>query len=284
MLAIFELQPRGHACSFFGSKPLLADIRKMKEDELLYDFLSTRLYAYVLPCLCANTLISCSRSCVIIVPVANLGKANSDSDLFPEKFSSYVPSGLTKEEYDDLKQKEKEETQKKKFGMFGPRFRPSDPPSGDWMLMPSLWTGGYQVNNKIRNSDGSIKRRHYFEIFRRRLVQYTPSFVIAFVLVDLFLAGSAMLHASQLTLRSAAILAFQSVLWKRRHAVGIWSTALKIVAVKIAVSSLITLPINRLIVHAKRRWLWSPRRTFTTSLLTGLGLLMLWTAALAGLR
>ena len=58
------------------------------------------------------------------------------SELFPTKGSSYVPLGLTADEYAKIKRKEKEELAKMNFGMFGPRFAPSSTPGGDWFLTP----------------------------------------------------------------------------------------------------------------------------------------------------
>ena len=68
-------------------------------------------------------------------------KTNSSSTT---KTAGYVPSGLTPEEYQQIKQKEKLDLQSKKFALWGPRFKPSSAPMGDWMIDTKLWTRGFQ--------------------------------------------------------------------------------------------------------------------------------------------
>jgi hypothetical protein len=55
---------------------------------------------------------------------------------------NYVPSGLSAEEYEKLKQAEEAHQKSMNYGLWGPRFQPSEVPDGDWMVMPHLWTRG----------------------------------------------------------------------------------------------------------------------------------------------
>ena len=64
---------------------------------------------------------------------------------------AYVPSGLSKEEYEQLRKDEDMKLQSMNFGMWGPRFSPTDVPDGDWMVMPQLWTSGALQNARPNN-------------------------------------------------------------------------------------------------------------------------------------
>ena len=67
--------------------------------------------------------------------------------------AEYVPSGLTREEYAALRERERREASKMDYGGWGPRFLKGDRPDGDWMVVPSLWTGGFDSNS---NAGGSV--------------------------------------------------------------------------------------------------------------------------------
>lgn len=66
------------------------------------------------------------------------------SELFPGK-GPYIPSGLSEDEYKTIKQKEEETRRKMNFGAWGPRFKQTEVPDGDWMVMPRLWTNGFDT-------------------------------------------------------------------------------------------------------------------------------------------
>ena len=57
----------------------------------------------------------------------------------PKMFSclemkGYVPDGLSREEYDNIKKRERDESTKKNFGAWGPRFRRTSAPTGKFIL------------------------------------------------------------------------------------------------------------------------------------------------------
>ncbi len=76
-------------------------------------------------------------------------KYSPGSELFPDAGSSYVPSGLTEDQWKKIQKKEKSAIKSKDLGAFGPRFAKSDVPSGDWMLLPKLWTGGFEMKKDV---------------------------------------------------------------------------------------------------------------------------------------
>eukprot|EP00978_Attheya_sp_CCMP212_P026633 scaffold88085_cov36-Attheya_sp.AAC.1 len=53
------------------------------------------------------------------------GRSEVEEAVNGAKIASYVPSGMTPEEYQALKEKEQLELSKKKFGIWGPKFLPS---------------------------------------------------------------------------------------------------------------------------------------------------------------
>lgn len=70
--------------------------------------------------------------------------------------SSYVPSGLTLEEYTKIKTKERERLEKMEFGIWGPKFDRMDGPLIDgmtWMFTPKLWTGEVESPPKYDGGD-----------------------------------------------------------------------------------------------------------------------------------
>ena len=69
---------------------------------------------------------------------------------------SYVPDGLTEEQYRKIKNEELAKQQSMNFGMWGPRFKQTDgdPEFWNWFSSPTLWTGGFASNNG-RNIGGA---------------------------------------------------------------------------------------------------------------------------------
>jgi hypothetical protein len=93
----------------------------------------------------------CRRRLVIAAAGAVSSRDPRNSDDFSALFSttpSYVPSGMTPDEYQSLKNAEAQRISKLRFGAWGPKFMwktssaANRPPDGDWMVMPRLWTHG----------------------------------------------------------------------------------------------------------------------------------------------
>jgi hypothetical protein len=61
-----------------------------------------------------------------------------------KKSTSYIPTGLTEEQYRAIKEDDAAKFQNVDFGAWGPRWKKVDgDPQGNWFSMPGLWTGGY---------------------------------------------------------------------------------------------------------------------------------------------
>jgi len=115
---------------------------------------------------------------------ANMNTKKIGSSLF---MAGYVPDGLTREEYEQIKAKERTEVKKKNFAMFGPRFKPTGAPEGDWMVNSSLWTGGFNSNSKGGNTlnaqNPDIIRVPKFTI-RQVIGKYVPILSMIAIVVE----------------------------------------------------------------------------------------------------
>jgi hypothetical protein len=143
---------------------ILLKIQKM----VLY-FSLVLLIAAVIP---TDAFILVSRK-----DIHTIRRATEDpSGLF--RSGPYVPSGLTAEEYRQLKEKEAEKLRKMDFGAWGPRFKRSNRPDGDWLLQPKLWRMGFAVDDssgpsitKVNQFTEGIKR--FQTVCRRNLLPFT---------------------------------------------------------------------------------------------------------------
>lgn len=77
----------------------------------------------------------------------NTNNSSNKSSIFntqTKKSTSYVPTGLTEEQYRAIKEADAAKFQNVDFGAWGPRWKKVDgDPQGNWFSMPGLWTGGY---------------------------------------------------------------------------------------------------------------------------------------------
>jgi len=217
------------------------------------------------------------------------------SELFPPKGSSYVPLGLSPQEYAKIKADEKEAHEKMNFGMFGPRFAPVDTPNGDWFLTPKLWTFGFQSRSdapRAVNDDQEPELEPKRPLHRRALLlgrKYSVAFLMCYVLLDMVLAGTLVYRSTGMNPRSTMALLIRLLTWRARHSVAqvALMTAVmltKVQVVKLAIAATLTLPAQRWIEKINRRRLWSPRRTVLTTLTGGLAMLVVWTSLLLAFR
>ena len=120
----------------------------------------------------------------IIISKASNQQPEDMSGLFPGD-GPYVPSGMSAEEYKKLKLKESEALKKMNFGAWGPRFKQTDVPDGDWMVMPNLWTSGTitnrpgQTSNGFNTVIGSGNQNNNITIIKRLLRQ--PQYIMTFL-------------------------------------------------------------------------------------------------------
>ena len=96
----------------------------------------------------------------------------------PKRYTSYVPEGLTQEEYMKIKSDEMAKQQKMNYGAWGPRFKLIDgDPDSNWFNLPSLWTSGFNSNPKGSTSadhlgDASTALAKLVLTLRRVLIPY----------------------------------------------------------------------------------------------------------------
>ena len=99
---------------------------------------------------------------------------------------SYVPDGLTEEQYKQIKATELAQQQKLQFGMWGPRFKQIDgDPDSNWFNLPSLWTGGFAANS-VQNAGrrgGKDTNRNKRDIIARVFATYLKRYGIAYLML-----------------------------------------------------------------------------------------------------
>jgi len=75
------------------------------------------------------------------------GAVNTEKPTAKRRNKSYVPDGLSEEEYRKIKSEEYRKQQKMNYGAWGPRFKEVDgDPDNNWFNVPSLWTTGFNSN------------------------------------------------------------------------------------------------------------------------------------------
>ena len=126
----------------------------------------------------------------------SLGDQSPGSELFPKQGSSYIPSGLTREQWENIQKKEKSEQMSKDYSHFGPRFQKIERPDGDWMVLPKLWTGGYEVTSsksqlaRASNMDSEVNGSE--QSSSRRVVRGVLSLVYVYTILEVILASGAL--------------------------------------------------------------------------------------------
>mmetsp|Transcript_18333 Transcript_18333/g.41835 ORF Transcript_18333/g.41835 Transcript_18333/m.41835 type:complete len:351 (-) Transcript_18333:1539-2591(-) len=121
------------------------------------------------------------------------------------KSVGYVPSGMSRAEYSELRKTETEREQNLNYGAWGPRFRQTDRPNGDWMVMPNLWTFG-RLDDRDAPQDGTnsigIKSKIDPSTIGRRIPSmirnYGLAFLLGYVLVDSLYSGYALWKFKQI--------------------------------------------------------------------------------------
>jgi hypothetical protein len=226
-----------------------------------------------------------------------MGKQTPGTELFPESGSSYVPSGLTPEQYAQIKKDEKK-ANKKDYGAWGPRFSKSERPDGDWMVVPSLWTGGFQSNagktagssvggtsNVQVNTAPTTKRERIQQFINGTIQSSAPAYMLCFIGIECLFTAIYLLTSKKQTAASS-LLAILALKIKKSTEIATLSTSLltKITTMK-AIGAITLVPFsNMLIERCNRKMLWSPRRTIGIGSMASFGLLSIWALALNVLK
>jgi len=213
----------------------------------------------------------------------SIGIDNSGSDLFPAVGSSYVPSGMTPEEYATIKNEEKKKMSKMKFGAFGPRFLMTDRPHGDWMITPRLWTNGFQsdsgkllgsrTNECPESQTQPLTLKQIYDTIRK----YAPYFVLSYTLMDMLGTCVTVLGSTVLAkARRVPVTTLKRIIWRQRHNFDLQKSMLGIHFVKFASAGFLSFPLKRWMETLNRRLLWSPKRIVATLILSACAVLSAW--------
>ena len=203
------------------------------------------------------------------------------SDLFPEK-GPYVPSGLTAAQYEQLKRDEAAKLKKMNFGAWGPRFKPSDVPDGDWFVIPTLWTSGVDLRARPKpanaaastNGDDSQKENASLPRIRSFFRENGYGFVMGYIVVDFLATTITMLRGTGMTVKQMLwTISKLALLTPRSKLVAF---AWKYQAVKIALAVFLTPAMNEVLERANRRMLWTNARTILTSAVASFSMLVIW--------
>jgi hypothetical protein len=235
--------------------------------------LTLRGYAVLLTSFCLLNEIA-AFSC----PAQSVGTLlNSRSRLNTELYRAdpkmgYVPDGLTNEQYAKIKKQDLDKQKKMNFGAWGPRFARTDRPDGDWMVMSSLWTGGFSSNTKY-SSKSISKANSNIDGLVGGLKRYAPMYAFALFMIEMV---ATTVHANDTKMASSLLaMAFYQITKRATVALISLNAVVKLTCIKMIGAGLLLKPLSMLIENCNRRRLWSPRRTMTYgSLLSVSGLLM----------
>lgn len=203
------------------------------------------------------------------------------SELFPTPGSSYVPSGLTKEQYAEIKQVERNDLKTKDFASWGPKFAKSTRPDGDWMTLPSLWTGGFNGNQdktgNRKNTNGSDTRVQAADSQEQEqdsamvgVKKRVGLYALTFLMMECLLSCTLSLSKR----RSISLLA--SIM--SASARTTLASMIRVNSIKLFVFvPLFMRPVERLIIEPLNRRLdWSLKRSMRLTGLTSVGFGLVW--------
>ena len=214
-----------------------------------------------------------------------------------------MPSGLSPEQYEQIKRDEAAKTRKMDFGAWGPRFQKSDaPPEGDWMVQTNLWVRGFVAQTTTNGNGNDIATKNNNDNGEDAQRQRTQQLASLRTTLGSMLLVYSVLEIAFLSLSTPSAFAKSlsagpgNILESLRHPLvamtkrcaGLKMNALKmsLAAAKLAVSGIAApLFVNKYREIANRRWFWSRRKVVGLPLAAAVGILavrMVLSAALAG--
>lgn len=115
-----------------------------------------------------------------IAAVPNNKRKLKSSDIVPTRQTSYVPDGLTEEQYNKIKSEELAKTQSMNFGAWGPRFKQvnGDPEFWNWFSSPTLWTGGFNSNSGNNNMTNGGEKNSITNLIRIYMRRYALAYMM----------------------------------------------------------------------------------------------------------
>lgn len=222
----------------------------------------------------------CSRKFSSPLPAINGEKAASDEStnfnfigLNTNNQAPYVPSGMSPEEYQKIKRNEALKQQKMDYGAWGPRFKRSDAPEGDWMVNTNLWIRGFQQQPGVGAVPLSPEETQQQETRRKQLGRArgaVVSFLLAYAVMDIGLLFVSSIRSASTTrkLLSALVLRQGILSALRQHLFAIAFVS-KLQLLKLGLASSLVPLVTKYRENAYRK-LWSKRRIFATPILASL--------------
>ena len=198
---------------------------------------------------------------------------------------SYVPSGMSREDYAKLRKTEIEKEKNQNYGAWGPRFKRVDAPNGDWMIMPNLWTLG-QVSRQSSSGMDGVDRSGSPSRIRNLVVnlfgfmrKYMPLFLLGYFLFDCLEIGAAMWvwNAEEMTWKKAIRFIIKTICFQRK---AFQISVMKAETFKITSAALVTPMLNKLMERWNRRRLWTRKRSSMVIISVSIVVLALWRGAL----
>lgn len=185
----------------------------------------------------------------------------------------YVPSGMSPEQYKQIKDDEATKMQRMDFGAWGPRFRQTDTPVGDWMVQTNLWVKGFQAGGP-RSSAALSKEEVARQATRQELFvtarNAVVSFLLAYAVLDILLFSFASIRSASTSKRLfLSILTRQGILHSMRQ--HFLATVLfgKLQFLKVALASSTVSLVTEYRENSYRK-LWPKRRIFGTPMFASL--------------
>ena len=195
-----------------------------------------------------------------------LTRRNGSSNKTNQEVKGYVPDGLTPEQYAKIKQQESDRQKKMNYGAWGPRFARSGRPDGDWMVVPSLWTSGFDTNAQYSYGNKSMMMETTTKgVLRlpRGFKKYFPLYMYCFAFIETISTALHIINSkliiSLLSIFHQQIRTSASVALSKTNLIAV----MKISAVKMLIAGVLIRPCAWIIERCNRRLLWSPRRTMT---------------------
>ena len=223
----------------------------------------------------------------------NAGTNKKRSAWSAKNAKPYVPDGLTDDEYAAIKKREAEQTRNKDFGAFGPRWSRSTRPDGDWMLMRSLWTRGFDSNAPAidngdgRNIDGNSSAVGQLSRLLR-IRQNAPIFFVSYAIVVAAITCTACIRlaAQGELMKGTGAGAGASLVLGLRIAANTASFRTQSIIQRVLLpcaSVLLIRPTNGLIEYLNRKLLWSKRRSLGVIAASTLSIVCVCAGALAAI-
>lgn len=183
-------------------------------------------------------------------------KHSPGAELFPEAGSSYVPSGMTKEEWAKIQKKELQEMKGKDLAAWGPRFAKSERPNDDWMVLPNLWTGGFESNKTKKSSERKVPLDANSTNTTSRSKALVPMFAFSFLMVEfLFMFASLFHNKSFMSIITTA-------LFRVKRGVSVsFAVLAREMTIKFLLAAILTKPLQLLIENMKASPRWKSWRT-----------------------